>query len=1010
MSAANPPRTSVIIPARNAAKTLAEALDSLLAQSDPDWEALIINDGSTDATADLIEDYVSQDRRFVGLHGKGFGVSSARNLGLASANGQRVLFLDSDDWIDHRFLTLMNSALDTAPDADLAYCGYARIMPDGQQQLIEADPLIAQAPFEMLSRHCAPAIHAVLLRRHILSLVGGFDPDLRTCEDWDLWQRIARLGGSWVPVKGLFSFYRTSVDSLSGDIGQMLTDARIVIGRCFSPDERLLSAHDRYPFGASSADGWTADLVYSYFVVSCAAFEIGRGANGISTLDVLRNLNPSSDYSRYIVETLFDGVMLGLRAIPAQLAARWADFGSSMTELITELGRLWNDPVAARRVQYGFERLVLDYDDLTQPRHLSLTLGLRVDLRNPAPIAPPLGIDRLYVYLCDGREVLALLDLGILGTITSRHWLDIAVARLGFPTAFAIAPLSLGLSSLTWHIFLQGLRVARHAPREVLRRSGWRRIRVAAAQRALCNTSAPSRPATSHREQLLHLQKEAEQSTDRLGTYPNSPVDRSVRNPKKENYTDRKAYWENVFQEPDPWNYGSPYEQEKYSRQLLLLPDGPIERALEIACAEGRFTEMLAPHVEWLIATDISPTALDRARNRCRAQKNIEFHQLDLAIDPLPEDLDLIVCSEVLYYLYSEAELKRVAEKFTAALRTGGHILTAHAFELSEDSSRTGFDWGNPWGAKTIQRVFSAVPGLCLERSICTELYRIDRFVRLVEGSPINDAAIEVLPINAEIDVDLDRQIVWGGAIARRADLAVTERHREIPVLMYHRIADEGPRELAPYRVSPEMFQAQMRWLRRNGYHTIVSEELAWFLANNHPFVGRPVMITFDDGYQDFADTAWPLLRRHDFRAEVFVVTDLAGGRADWDCRYGEPVPLMAPDTIADLAAQGTCFGSHLASHRSPDGLSTRELAEELLRSRQCLAHWTGLQPCALAAPFGLTDQRFQGLAAECGYRIGFSTESKAVVLADDPMRLPRLEVRGDWDLEAFVRVLEGCR
>ena len=60
MSPVNPPRTSVIIPARNAARTLAEALDSLLAQSDPDWEALIINDGSTDATADVIEDYVSQ--------------------------------------------------------------------------------------------------------------------------------------------------------------------------------------------------------------------------------------------------------------------------------------------------------------------------------------------------------------------------------------------------------------------------------------------------------------------------------------------------------------------------------------------------------------------------------------------------------------------------------------------------------------------------------------------------------------------------------------------------------------------------------------------------------------------------------------------------------------------------------------------------------------------------------------------------------------------------------------
>jgi glycosyltransferase involved in cell wall biosynthesis/peptidoglycan/xylan/chitin deacetylase (PgdA/CDA1 family)/ubiquinone/menaquinone biosynthesis C-methylase UbiE len=1003
------PRTSVIIPARNAGQTLAETLDSLLAQSDPDWEALIINDGSTDETADIIECYVKRDRRFVGLQGAGLGASGARNIGLASATGQRVLFLDSDDWIDHRFLMLMNSALDTAPDADLAYCGYSRVMSDGQQQLVEADPLIAQAPFEMLSKHCAPAIHAVLLNRNILDRVGDFDTDLRTCEDWDLWQRIARLGGRWIPVEGLFSYYRASVDSLSGNIGQMLADARVVIGRCFSVDERLSEADDHYPLGASSADGWTADLVYYYFVISCAAFEIGRGADGVATLGALRNLKPSSDYSRYVVETLFDGVMLGLRAIPAQLAARWPDFGFSMTGLIAELGRIWNDPVAARRVQYGFERLVLDYDDLAQPRHLFLTVGLRVDLRNPAPLTPPMGVDRLYVYLCDGPDVLALANLGTLGTITSRHWLEIAVARIGFAAVHAIAAPSLG-HTLTLHKLGHALREASLAPREVIRRSGLLRIRAAAAQKALLSASGPPRQANSHEEILFRLQKDADQAAKRLPTKLEKPIVPASRDNQRGSYSDPKAYWENVFQEPDPWNYGSSYEQEKYSRQLLLLPDRPIDRALEIACAEGHFTENLALRVVRLIATDISPTALDRARDRCRALDNIDFRQLDLAIDPLPQNLDLIVCSEVLYYLYDETELKRVAEKFTAALKPGGHLLTAHAFELKEDSSRTGFDWGNPWGAKTIQRVFSAVPGLYLERSISTELYRIDRFVRLVDGSPSYDAVIETLPINAEIDVELDRQIVWGGATARRADLAVIEQHRQVPVLMYHRIADEGPPELAPYRVSPEMFRAQMRWLRRNGYHTIVSEELAWFLANSHPFVGRPVMITFDDGYQDFADIAWPLLRRHDFRAEVFVITDLVGGQADWDCRFGEPASLMDPETIAVLAAQGACFGSHLASHRGADGLSTRELAEELLRSRHCLAHWTGQQPCALAAPFGLTDQRLEWLAAECGYRIGFSTEYAAAALTDDPMRLPRLEVQGDWDLGEFVRALEGCR
>ena len=229
-------------------------------------------------------------------------------------------------------------------------------------------------------------------------------------------------------------------------------------------------------------------------------------------------------------------------------------------------------------------------------------------------------------------------------------------------------------------------------------------------------------------------------------------------------------------------------------------------------------------------------------------------------------------------------------------------------------------------------------------------------------------------------------------------------------MLLYHRIADDGPVRLAPYRVSFEMFLAQMRWLRRMGYHTIVSEELAWFLSNNHPFVGRPVMISFDDGFEDFADRAWPVLEAHDFRAEVFVVTDLVGETAEWDRHLGEPAPLMDVPTIVRLASEGVCFGSHLATHRGADGLSTREVAEELTRSRAMLQQWLGRDAETFAAPFGLTDERLRLLAAECGYRIGFSTEPGAVHLASDPLNLPRIEVRGDSTLDEFIARMEACR
>src|SRR5262245_57952194 len=92
--------TSIVIAARNAEQTIARTLDSLLAQADPKWEALIVDDGSVDATPAIVAGYAARDARFIALKSDGRGVSTARNVGLSSASGERLLFLDSDDWID----------------------------------------------------------------------------------------------------------------------------------------------------------------------------------------------------------------------------------------------------------------------------------------------------------------------------------------------------------------------------------------------------------------------------------------------------------------------------------------------------------------------------------------------------------------------------------------------------------------------------------------------------------------------------------------------------------------------------------------------------------------------------------------------------------------------------------------------------------------------------------------------------------------------------------------------
>ena len=88
-------------------------------------------------------------------------------------------------------------------------------------------------------------------------------------------------------------------------------------------------------------------------------------------------------------------------------------------------------PVSPAHIQYRLERRILDHDDLAEPRPLALTLGLRIDLARPDAIRPPPGVDRLYVYLCDGDRILALIELGVHGAIEPGYWSSLLTDGLG---------------------------------------------------------------------------------------------------------------------------------------------------------------------------------------------------------------------------------------------------------------------------------------------------------------------------------------------------------------------------------------------------------------------------------------------------------------------------------------------------------------------------------------------------------------------------------------------------
>lgn len=129
----------------------------------------------------------------------------------------------------------------------------------------------------------------------------------------------------------------------------------------------------------------------------------------------------------------------------------------------------------------------------------------------------------------------------------------------------------------------------------------------------------------------------------------------------------------------DPWNYHRPEEQERHRRAAKILDQvrsaEPFHRAWEVGCAEGTFTELLAPRCENLLAVDISPIALARAQGRKDWSCRVAFRRWNLRTDQLPGCFDLIVAMDVLSYLNRPSLLRAAREKLVAALEPGGYLL-----------------------------------------------------------------------------------------------------------------------------------------------------------------------------------------------------------------------------------------------------------------------------------------------------------------------------------------------
>jgi peptidoglycan/xylan/chitin deacetylase (PgdA/CDA1 family)/SAM-dependent methyltransferase len=473
-----------------------------------------------------------------------------------------------------------------------------------------------------------------------------------------------------------------------------------------------------------------------------------------------------------------------------------------------------------------------------------------------------------------------------------------------------------------------------------------------------------------------------------------------------------REHFNSVFAKCDPWNFASSYEQTKYQHTLELMPDSPVTNAIELGCAEGMFTEMLAARVDCLLAVDISDVALERARTRCANNDNVSFAQHDISEGMIGANYDLVICSEILYYLRDGAAIERFSRQVCNSMKPGGHLLMTHPNMVSDDKSATGFDF-NEFGAKGIATIFSSCTVLEFLRELRTELYRVQLFRRaFAESSPeIPEARATNSPREVLLRKNVDFEhptIKRGGCVVTAAEARHCWVTREVPILMYHRIANDGPAELAPYRIAPEAFERQLAWLQRYGYHSISLDDYSklWFTQNSRKIPGKPIVLTFDDAYVDFYYNAWPLLRRYGFGATVFVPTDYVGGSADWDNAYGPPAQIMSWDQMVELNGRGIHFGSHSCCHKRLSELSKSDVLEDAINSRKILNDTLGIEVSGYCYPYASADVDCRRLIQQAGYRFAVCGLGGTPPDRSDPFYIPRIEIFGNDNIEGFIAKL----
>lgn len=223
----------------------------------------------------------------------------------------------------------------------------------------------------------------------------------------------------------------------------------------------------------------------------------------------------------------------------------------------------------------------------------------------------------------------------------------------------------------------------------------------------------------------------------------------------------------------------------------------------------------------------------------------------------------------------------------------------------------------------------------------------------------------------------------------------------QVPILMYHYVSTP-PDDADIYRrdlsTEPEMFRQQMAYLAENGFTPIDFYDLSLAIVNKSTLPDKPVILTFDDGYLDNYQNAFPVLQEYGFTGTFFIITDYVDqGQAGY----------LSWDNIAEMAAAGMRMESHSKNHPDLTGQNRDYLIWQILGSQETLAAHLGYTPRYFCYPSGRYDATTMAMLEELGYWGAVTTQGGKWHGFDDRFEWSRLRIRHDTPLAEFKDLVD---